>query len=165
MEATGTAGNLSGLAPNGTAQPAVMVATGWRRPVAFTGSEFFWACAGGTAECAVKESADGGPSIFCEPDTAGNFSGLALVGAAECASEVAACEPAAFEDKGEGRSSGEPPVVCGARAFRSGRTAPNLSGLTPKGAAGRAAEVTGNGEPFFSGTRAGVGAGAELSVV
>jgi hypothetical protein len=90
MEATGTAGNLSGLAPNGTAQPAVMVATGWRRPVAFTGSEFFWACAGGTAECAVKESADGGPSIFCEPDTAGNFSGLTPKGAAKVAAEVAA---------------------------------------------------------------------------
>ena len=80
MEATGTAGNLSGLAPNGTAEPAVMVATGWRLlPVAVIGAEFLWAFAGGAAEFA--------------------------------------------------------------------------------------AEVTGNGEPFFSGTRAGVGAGAELSVV
>ena len=90
MEATGTAGNLSGLAPNGTAEPAVMVATGWMLPVAFTGSEFLWACAGGTAEFAVKESADGGPSIFCEPDTAGNFSGLTPKGAAKVAAEVAA---------------------------------------------------------------------------
>jgi len=53
MEATGTAVNLSGLAPKGTAEPAVMVATGEKRPVAFTGSEVFWACAGGTAECAT----------------------------------------------------------------------------------------------------------------
>src|SRR5271170_2908297 len=104
MVATGTAGNLSGLAPNGTAQPAVMVATGERQPVAFTGSEFLGACACGTAECAVKESADNGPSFFCEPDTAENFSGLTLVGSADCAEEVAAGEAsAAFEDKGERR--------------------------------------------------------------
>jgi hypothetical protein len=57
MEATGTAGNLSWLALKGTAEPAVMVTTGWRRPVAFTGSEFLWAFAGGTAECAVKVAA------------------------------------------------------------------------------------------------------------
>jgi hypothetical protein len=160
MEATGTAGNLSGLAPKGTAEPAVMVATGWRLPVAFTRSEFLWACAGGTAEFAVKESADGGPSIFCEPDTAGNFSGLALVGAAECASEVAGREPAAFEDKGDKRSDGEPPVVCGARAFRPGGTAPSFSGLTPKGAAECAAKVATDGKPSFSGTGAGAEAGS-----
>ena len=53
MEATGTTGNLPWLAPKGTAEPAVMAATGWRLPVAFTGSEVFWACAGGTAECAT----------------------------------------------------------------------------------------------------------------
>ncbi len=90
MVATGTVGNLLGLALNGAANPAVMVATGDELPVAFTGSEFLWACAGGTAECAVKESADGGPTFFCEPDTAGNFSGLTLVGSADCAEEVAA---------------------------------------------------------------------------
>jgi hypothetical protein len=65
MEATGTAGNLSGLALNGTAQPAVtlrgssgqVVATGWRLPAAFTGSEFLWAIAGGSAECASEVAA------------------------------------------------------------------------------------------------------------
>jgi len=57
MVATDTAGNFSGLAPNGTAQPAVMVATGWRQPVAFTGSEFLLAFAGGAAECAAKVAA------------------------------------------------------------------------------------------------------------
>ena len=58
IEATGTAGNLSGLAPKGTAEPTVTVATGWRLPVVRTGSEFLWACAGGAAEC-VAEVADG----------------------------------------------------------------------------------------------------------
>jgi len=64
MEATGTAGNLSGLALNGTAEPAVMVATGWRLPVAFTGSEFLWACACGAAGCASKVFDGGTPSFL-----------------------------------------------------------------------------------------------------
>jgi len=128
MVATDTAGNFSGLALNGTAQPAVMVATGWRQTVAFTGSEFLWACAGGTAECAA---------------------------------EVAAGEAsAAFDDTGDKRSDGEPPVVCGARAFRPGGTAPSFSGLTPKGAAECAAKVATDGKPSFSGTGAGAEAGS-----
>jgi hypothetical protein len=45
MEATGTAGNLLGLALNGSAEPAVMVTTGWRRPVESIGSEFLLAVA------------------------------------------------------------------------------------------------------------------------
>ena len=64
MEATGTAGNLSGLSPKGTARPAVIVATGETLPVAFAGAEFLLACAGGTAETAVTESADAGPCFF-----------------------------------------------------------------------------------------------------
>jgi hypothetical protein len=64
MEATGTAGNLSGLALNGTAQPAVMVATGWRLPVAFTGSEFLWAFADGAAECASEVAAAEASAAF-----------------------------------------------------------------------------------------------------
>jgi hypothetical protein len=116
MEATGTAGNLSGLALNGTAQPAVMVATGWRLPVAFTESEFLWAIAGGSAECASALRDSSGQA-------------------------VAACEPAAFEDRDDKRSGGEPPVVCRARAFRSGRTTPNLSWLPPVGSANDAEEV------------------------
>ena len=64
MEATGTAGNLSGLAPNGTAEPAVMVATGWRLPVAVTGAEFLWAFAGGAAEFAAEVTGDSKPSLL-----------------------------------------------------------------------------------------------------
>jgi len=64
IEATGTAGNLSGLALKGTAEPAVMVATGWSLPVVLTGSEFLSACARGTADCAVKVSSDGEPSLL-----------------------------------------------------------------------------------------------------
>ena len=65
MEATGTAGNLSGLAPNGTAEPAVMVATGWRLlPVAVIGAEFLWAFAGGAAEFAAEVTGDSKPSLL-----------------------------------------------------------------------------------------------------
>jgi hypothetical protein len=46
MEATGTAGNLLGLALNGSAEPAVMVTTGWRPPVESIAPEFLWAVAG-----------------------------------------------------------------------------------------------------------------------
>ena len=65
IEATGTAGNFSGLAPKGTAQPAVMEATGWKLPVVRTGSEFLWAFAGGAAEFASKVFDGGTPSFSC----------------------------------------------------------------------------------------------------
>ena len=64
IEATGTAGNFSELALNGTACPAVMVTTGWSLPVVLTGSEFLSACAGGTAEDAVKVSDAGTPPFL-----------------------------------------------------------------------------------------------------
>ena len=57
MEATGTAGNLLGLALKGTAEPAVMVATGCRLPVAFTGTEFLLAFACGAADGAAEVAA------------------------------------------------------------------------------------------------------------
>jgi hypothetical protein len=65
MEATGTAGNLSGLALNGTADPAVMVATGVKLPVEPTALEFLWACAGGVAEVATVVADGGTPSFLC----------------------------------------------------------------------------------------------------
>jgi hypothetical protein len=88
IEATVTAGNLSWLAPKGTAEPAVMVATGGKLLVEATAPEFLWAVAKGSANRAEK------------------------VAAGEAS--------AAFEDIGDRRSVDRPPVVCRARAFRSG---------------------------------------------
>jgi hypothetical protein len=119
MEATGTAGNLSLLAPKGTAEPAVMVATRWNLRVESRGPEFLWACAGGAAEFAAK------------------------VAAGEAS--------AAFEDRGAKRSNGEPLVVCGARAFRSGGTDPNLPRLAPVGSVDCAEKVADDGKPSVVG--------------
>jgi hypothetical protein len=62
--ATGTAGNLLGLALKGTAEPAVMVTTGWRRPVEFIIPEFFTASAGSAAECAPEVAAGEASAAF-----------------------------------------------------------------------------------------------------
>lgn len=64
MEATGTAGNFSGLAHWGTAEPAVMVATCWNLRVESTEPEFFWAFAGGAAEFAAKVAAGEASAAF-----------------------------------------------------------------------------------------------------
>jgi hypothetical protein len=64
MEATGTAGNLLGLALNGSAEPAVMVTTGWRRPVESIAPEFLWAVAKGSANCAEKVAAGEASAAF-----------------------------------------------------------------------------------------------------